>query len=315
VRSKFWLIPLLLFACAAYLSLVYMPRAALHVPRYPITLSPADVGLDYESVTFQSAQDNIALAAWWIPAPQPRANLVFVHGHGSNRHSNYFRSLDFYRAMVDAQVSVLALDLRNHGESGTDERGLQWGKAEAADVIAGINWLRQKSPDLPLLAAGKSMGGATVINAAAQGARVDALILVDPLLDTQSTFANGGWVETGLPSIFFAPAAAAAVTFYGLPDGDDSALALASDLKLPMLIIQDPEDPVTLALYARQLASSNPGVTLWEAPAIDGADRAEIAWKGRWGSHVAAFHLYPEETLEQINNFIARIEQAQAEKL
>ena len=110
-----------------------------------------------------------------------------------------------------------------------------------------------------------------------------------------------------------APAAAAAVTFYGLPDGDDSALALASELKLPMLLIQDPEDPVTLALYARQLASSNPGVTLWEAPTINGADRAEIAWKGRWGSHVAAFHLYPEETLKQINNFIGRIEQAQAD--
>lgn len=278
-------------------------------------MSPADVDLAYQSVNLRSAEDNIALAAWWIPAPQPRANLVFVHGHGSNRHSNYFRSLDFYRAMVDAQVSVLTIDLRNHGESGEDERGLQWGKAEAADVIAGVNWLRKKSPELPLLAAGKSMGGATVITAAARGARVDGLILIDPLLDTQSAFANGGWVETGLPSIFFAPAAAAAVTFYGLPDGPNGALALASSLELPMLLIQDPEDPITLAIHARQLASNNPGVTLWEAPEMDEADRAELAWKGRWGSHVAAFHLHPEETLKQIDNFIFGIEQAQANSM
>ncbi|MEP1595640.1 MAG: alpha/beta fold hydrolase, partial [Halieaceae bacterium] len=229
-------------------------------------MSPADVGLDYESVTLKSAGDNIQLAAWWIPAMKPRANMVFVHGHGSNRHSTYFRSLDFYRAMHDAQVSVLTIDLRNHGESGADENGLQWGKGESADAIAAVNWLRQQSPELPVLAFGISMGGATVINAAARGASVDGLILLDPLLDSRSVFANGGWIETGLPSAFFAPAAAAAVAFHGLPDGDESALSLATKLKLPMLLIQDPDDPVTQASYARQLANENPEVVLWEAP-------------------------------------------------
>ena len=308
MRSKLWLVPLLLLAGAAYLSLVYMPRAAMHVARYPITMSPADVGLNYESVTLKSAGDNVQLAAWWIPAIEPRANMVFVHGHGSNRHSTYFRSLDFYRAMHDSQVSILTIDLRNHGESDTDKNGLQWGKAESADAMAAVSWIKQQSPELPLLAFGISMGGATVINAAARGASIDGLILLDPLLDTRSAFVNGGWIETGLPSAFFAPAAAAAVAFYGLPDGEESAFSLASDLELPMLLIQDPDDPVTLASYARELAKENHRVTLWEAPkVITESKRAAIAWKERWGSHVAAFHLYPDETVEQIDGFISRL--------
>ena len=308
MRSKLWLIPLLLFFSIAYLSLIYMPKAAQHAPRYPVSMSPADVGLVYESVTLSSTGDNIELAAWWIPAVKPRANMVFIHGHGSNRHSTYFRSLDFYRAMHDAQVSILTIDLRNHGDSGTDGKGSQWGKSEAADATAGVNWLQKKSPELPLLAFGMSMGGATVINAAARGASIDGLILVDPLLDTRSAFAKGGWVETGFPSFLFAPAAAAAVTFYGFPDGEESALNLAVDLDVPILLIQDPEDPVTLANYARKLAGENPRVTLWEAPKIvSEAQRAEIAWKERWGSHVAAFHLYPKETMVQIDRFIMQL--------
>ena len=304
VRSKTWPAALLLvFACLSYLTLVYMPRAALHGERYFINTSPAAVDLDFEPVALRSS-DGIDLAAWWMPANEPVANLVFVHGHGSNRHSEYFGSLNFYRAAVESGLSVLAIDLRNHGASGADERGMQWGKTEAEDAVAAIAWLRQRSPDLPLLALGKSMGGATVIHAAARGAETDGLILVDPLLDTRSAFANGGWVATGLPAALFAPSAMAAVTFHGLPDGEDSALNLASTLDIPVLLLQDPEDPVTLARYARELASRNDKVILWEAPPLDAAGQAKVAWKGRWGSHVAVFELYPELTMQQINTFV-----------
>ncbi len=307
MQIRFWSAVLFLFvACFAYLTLVYMPQAALHADRYYINKSPAEVGLAFESVELESA-DGIALAAWWIPAEKPIANLVFVHGHGSNRHSEYFQALEFYRAAVGAQVSVLTIDLRNHGSSGEDKRGLQWGKTEAEDAIAGVQWIRQRSPDLPVLALGKSMGGATIIHAASRGAHVDGLILIDPLLDERSAFANGGWVETGLPPEVFTPSAFAAAAFYGLPDGEDSALNLAAKLTVPILLLQDPEDPVTLARYARELALRNKNVTLWEAPPLDATAREIVAWKGRWGSHVAVFQIYPTLTLEKITAFIARI--------
>jgi len=45
-------------------------------------------------------------------------------------------------------------------------------------------------------------------------------------------------------------------------------------------------------------------VTLWLAPPA-ASDEPRLAWKGRWGSHVAAFQLFPEPTMAQISRFIA----------
>ena len=94
-----------------------------------------------------------------------------------------------------------------------------------------------------------------------------------------------------------------AATFYGLPAGNSDNLALAAELDLPILAIQDPRDPVNQARYSQELARRNPQVTLWMAPVIEN-DHPDVAWKERWGSHVAAFAVYPQETVAQIMRFI-----------
>jgi len=178
---------------------------------------------------------------------------------------------------------------------------------EQADVTSAIDWVSQRAQGLPLFAMGISMGGAAVIHAAARGAPpIDGLILLDPLLDTHSALGSGAWVASGLPPGLFKPAGWAATSFHGLPEGDDQALAIAARLELPMLLIQDPTDPVTQAIYARQLAQENANVTFWMAPETP-ADHPDIAWRERWGSHVAAYALYPGETLAQIMGFISGV--------
>jgi hypothetical protein len=87
---------------------------------------------------------------------------------------------------------------------------------------------------------GISMGGATLIQAVSAGAPVDALILLDPLLDTHSTFTRGVWTATGLPPPLFLPAAWAATAFWGLPGGAEQAYERALDLDLPILLLQWP---------------------------------------------------------------------------
>ena len=294
---------LLMILSAAYLTLHYIPRAALFQERTAIVATPASVGLHFEDVELQPSDEQLTLAAWWIPAANPVAKMVFVHGGGSNRTSEYFQALDFYRAINARGVSVLTLDLRNHGESDGDDEGLKFGASEYADVLAAIEWLDAKSPDSPLLAMGKSMGGATVIHAAAHITALDGLILLDPALNARSVLINGIWAESGIPKFLLTPAIQAALSRYDLPEGDSDALELATGLDMPILIIQDPDDPVTVAEFARELASRNRQVILWEAPTIESTN-AKIAWKGRWGSHVAAFHLHPDATLATIMSFI-----------
>lgn len=293
---------LALLACG-YVALVAVPQAAVAPRHVAIEGSPADVGLAFEDFTVRPGDSDLELAGWWMPAAGARAVLVFIHGGGSNRTSSFFDSLKFYRAMVDQGVAVVAIDLRNHGNSGSDGRGLQFGRTEKYDAQAAIGWARERHPELPLFAMGISMGGATVIQAAHGGVALDGLILLDSLLDTVDTFRQGAWVETGLPPVLFTPSAWSATQFFGLPGGDTQALERAAALDIPILAIQDPGDPVTRAPFSRELARRNPRVVLWEAPATD-PDHPDLAWKERWGSHVSAFTLYPQETVAAIVAFI-----------
>ena len=304
MKTLSWSIIALLCIAGAYGALVAIPEEAIHAPRVPVTMTPADEGLVFEDFVVSPQDSELQLAGWWIPADNATATLVFVHGGGSNRTSDFFGSLKFYRAMVNRGISVVVVDLRNHGESGTDGRGLQFGRTEKYDAMAAINWARKRKPDLPVFAMGISMGGATLIQAAYDGAKLDGLILLDSLLDTYDTFKQGATVATGLPPALFAASAWAATAFFGLPGDGEQALERAAELDIPILAIQDPDDPVTRAHYSQQLAWRNARVTLWMAPAID-LQHPDLAWKQRWGTHVAAFLFYPEEVVAQIVTFMA----------
>jgi len=296
-------IGLLLAAVVAGGMLVYVPRAVVYPERYPVTASPADVGLSWEDIELSPAEGGPRLSGWWMPAPAPRATLVFIHGGSSNRHSAFFSALAFYHEMVAHGVSVLAIDLRNHGASGTDRRGIQFGLTEQADALAAIRWAREKAPGMPLFGMGISMGGATLVYAAAAGAPMDGLILLDPLLDSRTAFTGAITAETGLPGVLLLPAAIAAERFFGLPAPGRRPLDVGKTLTLPVLLVQDPLDPVTRAEFASELAATNPNVRLWLAPAVAN-DHPELAWKKRWGSHVAAFAMFPDEVLAQLLDFI-----------
>lgn len=303
MKIRYWLSATVLLVLA-WVMLYEVPQQSRYLPPSPINQNPGDVGLEFQSFTLQPKDTDITLAGWWMPAENASASLVFIHGGGSNRHSQFFKSLDFYAAMVSRGVSVAVVDLRNHGASGSDALGLQFGRTEKWDALALIDWTRAKTPDLPLYAMGISMGGATLIHAAATGAQMDGLILLDPLLDTRSVITRGAWVETGLPPTLFSVSAWAATIWHGMPSGEEQSLELGIQLPGPILLLQDPGDPVTRADYARQLSAKNPAIAYWEAPSVSAEDQKKLAWRGRWGSHVAAFELYPELVLEQIMAFI-----------
>lgn len=303
MKKLIWSITALLLLGCTYVALFAVPGEIVRPQRTALATTPAEVGVAFEDFVISPQDSPLTLAGWWMPADNARATLVFIHGAGSNRGSTYFGTLPFYRAMVDQGISVVAIDLRNQGESGSDNQGLQFGRTEKHDAAAAIAWARNKTPDLPLFAMGISMGGATLIQAAHDGAPLDGLILLDSLLDTRDTVMQGAAAETGLPPALFSVSAWAATQFYGLPGGEEQALERAATLDLPILAIQDPDDPVTRAHFSQELAARNPNVTLWMAPAIDPA-HPELAWKGNWGTHVAAFQFYPRETVAQILAFM-----------
>ena len=59
--------------------LIYYPN----LPSRELTASPADIGLEYESITITTS-DDIKLHGWFVPAEQARGVLLFFHGNAGN---------------------------------------------------------------------------------------------------------------------------------------------------------------------------------------------------------------------------------------
>ncbi len=199
------------------------------------------------------------------------------------------------------------MDIRNHGNSPVTDGTLRMGLAEWPDVVATAQWLDQQQPsDRPRILLGASMGGSTVIHAMKNGLEADAMILLDPLLDVLDSMMEVGEVETGFPPLLFSIAARAAIHRYGLPHGKTSPLAMAKTLDLPILLMQDWEDPVTRSPFAAELAGTNPRVTLARVPAIS-LEEACLDGKEEWGTHVAAHPCRPDWTRHTMAAFVRSV--------
>ena len=142
---------------------------SLHPPRAPHFLSPHDFEMPYEDVVFPS-RDGTPLSGWWMPHPQPRGIVITCHGYLVNR----CEVIGVGAMLYNAGFSILAFDFRAHGKSGG--RVCTLGAREQGDIRGALDWLESHAPNLPIIAFGSSMGGATVLLATAHDTRIGAVI-------------------------------------------------------------------------------------------------------------------------------------------
>ena len=81
------------FLAWALLSILWVPPYLVTATPYRVDQDPSSRGLVFETIRIPS--EDLLLEGWWIPAESPRAELIFVHGAGSNRISQFVGSLDF----------------------------------------------------------------------------------------------------------------------------------------------------------------------------------------------------------------------------
>jgi dipeptidyl aminopeptidase/acylaminoacyl peptidase len=124
----------------------------------PVLETPKDYGMVYEDVKF-TAEDGVALAAWFIPAEGSDKLIICNHPATLNRYGwpghkapwNQFQDVEVkfgkvYKALHDAGYNVLTYDFRNHGESASS-KGNTWGQGfsdEYKDVIAAFDYIKSQ---------------------------------------------------------------------------------------------------------------------------------------------------------------------------
>ena len=187
---------------------VWMARSEgiklVHPQRQVSAETPADWPqlAGWEDLRLQTA-DGLELAAWYVPpeADSGGAALIFVHGLGGNR-GNLLPQAAFLAA---EGYGALLLDLRNHGISEGEITTL--GYYEVEDIKSAVAFLLSR-PEVEadrIGLIGQSMGGATVLRAAARIPEVSVVVAESAFTSIEDNVANGVRELTGLPPFPFAP--------------------------------------------------------------------------------------------------------------
>jgi hypothetical protein len=137
---------------------------ATHTPRD--TVEPADLGRPYEAVALETS-DGLHLAGWYVPSENGAAVLVFPGRSGTVEEA---------RMLAGRGYGVLLVDRRGQGESDGDPNAFGWGGTE--DVAAAIAWLEERRDveDGRIGGLGLSVGGELLLQAAAEGVGLAAVV-------------------------------------------------------------------------------------------------------------------------------------------
>jgi alpha-beta hydrolase superfamily lysophospholipase len=210
--------------------------------------TPADLGLEYEVVSF-TTDDGVALSGWLIGAArETRSAVVVMHGFTGNRLPELVGFVPWLRE----RHHVLQFDFRGHGESGPGQ--VTMGSNERRDVAAAVEFLQARGMG-PIALFGVSMGAAAAI-LAAPDLPVVAVIADAAYARAGHPIANRmreqGWPLAGLGSIAIVTAAAMRARAR-LGDPIDAVARVA------------PRALLVIAPVADRLISWRQGLALYEA--------------------------------------------------
>lgn len=142
--------------------------SAIRPWRITSSLTPADLGVSYEDVSFKTV-DNVLIKGWFIPSSKPHAKtIILLHGYPADK-GNILPS----RLFLHRDYNLLFIDFRYFGES--EGHYSTAGKNEVLDLLAAIQYL--KTRDIHEVGVwGFSMGGSVALLAAEKAPEIKAII-------------------------------------------------------------------------------------------------------------------------------------------
>jgi alpha-beta hydrolase superfamily lysophospholipase len=264
---------------AAYL-LTRRPRSPFAEPPPDVTWGP----LEAHRIT---TGDGERLGAWYAEGGDG-PSVLLLHGNGGSRRNCLGRAATL---SSEGRCAVLLVSLRAHGDS--TGRFNDIGYSARRDVVAAVEFLRDRRPGKPVIVLGVSMGAAAALFAAEDlGEGVDGYILESPYRDLETAVWNR--TRAHLPPVldrvaYLGLRVAATVI---LPDFRAMSALRAIDrvpAGIPILILSGGEDALArpaeaIALYDRVRSHGRLEI-------IPGGDHQDLlrAAPHRWVRSVRAF--------------------------
>ena len=236
--------------------------------------------------------DDLEISGWFIPSQKTDKVLILVHGLNSSRTWEFAGKFpEFGAAMHRQGFSILMIDLRGHGQS-SDSR-LTFGITERKDVIAAVDWLKQKGfKPQKIGVLGTSLGSASVIGAAADDPDIGAVVTDSGYAEVYPIMQKHWKSASGLPEIFLP----STMMFGHLYTGCDLTSSkpvqeIARISPRPLLIIHSAIDPYTSVENAYKLKAAYPQAEYWETNAK---------------KHPESYNTNPELYIAKVSDFFNR---------
>jgi hypothetical protein len=151
--------------------------------------------MNFKEAKFMTS-DNINIHGWYIENKK-NETIVFVHGVDSNKADGY--KLELMKDIYDMGYSMLAFDLRAHGDSGGKNLGLTY--FERADLIASLKYLKEIQNIKEVILYGTSYGGTLVLSNSdlSNDVQIKGIVADSPFYDLPQLVAGEVSSRTFLP--------------------------------------------------------------------------------------------------------------------
>lgn len=212
-------------------------------------------------VTF-TTEDGIDIAGLLMLRENAKRNVIVCHGYkGAKELNRQF-------VTILPKDNILFFDFRAHGQSGGDL--ITVGYCEKKDVQAAVQFLKSYSETkgLPVCGVGLSMGAASLIGAAADGAPFEALILDSSFARLDDHLNESFTMRSGMPRFPFMTLAKFLFgRFAGFDVVEHNPCVCVCDIACPVFMIHSQDDTVISVDHFHKLYERAPEKKLfWLVP-------------------------------------------------
>lgn len=234
-------------------------------PMKPYIRTPADIGLEYQNVEFQSS-DGTPLHGWWLPAKgKAIGTILYLHGNAENI-STHIANINW---LPEQGYNVFIFDYRGYGKSqGTTK--IDGIISDAESAISTVLALPENHNN-SVIVFGQSLGGAIAIYATAhtpERAHVKALVV-------ESSFSSYRQIAREKFGSFWLTWPLQYPLSWTITDRYSPIKAIPEITPIPLLLIYGQNDRIVPAHH---------GLQLFEA-----AHEPKKLWLIPNGHHISAF--------------------------